>query len=179
MKQTKITQISKIYADVLMSLENKISLDTVHNDINTVKDVLDNSSDLRDFVINPLIPDFKKSETIDEIFKNNISDSVILFLKQLIEKKRFSELNEIVKAFEYKLNEKNNIKEITVTSAINLNDDFKRRIIVKLESRLHTKTVINWQTDVSILGGLIVKYDDNIIDLSLYTRIKELSKQIR
>ena len=129
MKLVKFTQISKIYAEVLMSLCYTLGEDIVKADIQIAKQIFESSDELREVIKSPTFSYKQKFEIIDEIFKNKINTQIVLFIKQLIEKNRFDEFDTIIMAFTEKLNQANNIQEITVTSAIELNNDFKKRII--------------------------------------------------
>ena len=50
------------------------------------------------------------------------------------------------------------------------------RINEKLHTRLQKNIIANWTTDENIIGGLIIKIDDDIIDNSLKNKLEKLSK---
>ena len=115
---------------------------------------------------------------IDEIFSDSIQENVKNFLKVIIEKKRFNELNGIIASFTKKLDEINSIKRVEVTSAIEMDENIKQRILEKLQLKLHQNVIAEWKIDTDIIGGLIVKIDDDVIDSSLRCKLENLSKHI-
>ena len=96
----------------------------------------------------------------------------------LIEKNRFDELNQIIAAFSSDVDEINNIKRVEVVSAVEVSDDRKQRLIEKLQNKLQKTVIANWVLDDSIIGGLVIRIDDNIIDNSLRNKLENLSKNI-
>ena len=100
------------------------------------------------------------------------------FLKILIEKKRFKELEGIVAAYQEELDKINNLQRVEVISAVELDDNSKQRIIEKLQKRLQKNVIAQWQTDEEIIGGLVVKINDDVIDSSLKNKLENLSKNI-
>ena len=107
-----------------------------------------------------------------------IQENVKNFLKVIIEKKRFNELNGIIASFTKKLDEINSIKRVEVTSAIEMDENIKQRILEKLQLKLHQNVIAEWKIDTDIIGGLIVKIDDDVIDSSLRCKLENLSKHI-
>lgn len=170
----KISTSAETYADSLIKADTNFEL--ILNDLNAIKEITSQSNDFNSVMENPSIPNETKFDIIDEIFKNKINDKLINFLKILIEKKRFNELNQIIQSYSNKTDNINNIKRVEVISAIDLTDEQKMRINEKLHTRLQKNIIANWTTDENIIGGLIIKIDDDIIDNSLKNKLEKLSK---
>lgn len=127
---------------------------------------------------NPAISDETKFSIIDEVFTKYVNEKIRDFLKILIEKKRFKELEGIVAAYQEELDKINNLQRVEVISAVELDDNSKQRIIEKLQKRLQKNVIAQWQTDEEIIGGLVVKINDDVIDSSLKNKLENLSKNI-
>ncbi|MBQ2611822.1 ATP synthase F1 subunit delta, partial [bacterium] len=121
----RISQSAKIYADALLNLN--IDDKKLIDDISNILDAITNSNDLDSVLNNPVIENNSKFEIINEIFRSKIDDKILEFIKILIEKKRISQLPEIKASLIEKLNSKNNIKLVQITSAIELNDYYKTK----------------------------------------------------
>lgn len=169
-----ISKSAITYANSLFEADN--NYDANLNDLNIVQEIVSQSQDLQNIIQNPAISINSKNEIINEVFKNQVSEKILNFLKILADKKRFNELNEIVQAYSDKVDEINNIKRVEVTSAVKLSDNQKQRVTEKLEQRLEKNVIINWALDKEIIGGLVVKIDDDIIDSSLKNKLEKLSK---
>lgn len=173
----RISQSAKNYADALINLD--IDRATLLADLNKVAEVLGTSDDLNKILVNPTINFDKKNEILNEIFNGKINEKTIEFLKLLVEKNRILQFKEILESYKQKLNDINNVKEVEITSAIELTDEFKSKIISKLETKLNKKIVPNWTISEDIISGLVIKFDDTSIDTSLKNKIENLSKVIK
>lgn len=170
-----LTTISKIYADALIELGD---FDETLKELDIITEIYSNSKDLVQILESPTVSVEKKFLIIDEVFSKDINEKMRNFLKVLAEKKRFNEFSNIKEAFSNEVDKIKNIKRIEVISAIELNEDKKQAVIRKLKEKLQKEIIANWNTDKSIIGGLIIKIDDNVIDTSLKNKLKNLSKNI-
>lgn len=180
MKNIQISLTAKNYADALVKLgqDNVISYDDILNNLEIISEICSKSKDLTDVIENPAISDETKFSIIDEVFTKSVNEKIRDFLKILIEKKRFKELEGIVAAYQEELDKINNLQRVEVISAIELDDNSKQKIIDKLQNRLQKNVIAQWQTDEEIIGGLVVKINDDVIDSSLKNKLENLSKNI-
>lgn len=165
---------SKIYADSLMKIN--LREDEVMSDLSLVSETTAKSKDLSSVIYNPSINNNIKFEIIDEIFKDKIQKEILSFIKILIEKNRFQELESIINAYQSLCDIKNNTKRAKVVSAIELNDKYKKDIINKLQEKYETKIIPEWEINENIIGGLIMQIDDTIIDNSLKRKLEKISR---
>lgn len=178
--QNKIQLIADRYADALINLvqSGNISYEKVSQDLDIISQTLVQSPDLREVLDNPIISTEDKKDVIDSIFGSEIDRLVINFLKIVVEKKRFFTFKEIQSEYKKRLDQINNISRIKVTSAVDLNDEMKNKIIDKLQTKLQKTVEVDWDKDEEIIAGLIIKMGDNIIDTSLKNKLEDLSKNI-
>lgn len=146
------------------------------SDLLTVNEVINCSKDFELTMLNPSISLQTKYEIIDEIFKKDLNEKVLNFIKILVEKNRFNEFEQIIQAYSNEQDELNNIKRVEVVSAVELSENQKQKTIEKLQTRLQKEVKVNWTLDTNIIGGLIIKIDDDIIDTSLKNKLDKLSK---
>ncbi len=171
-----MTTSSKNYAGALAEIaaDNIISYDGIKNDLNTVSAIIKNSPDLKNVLENITIATEVKNSIIDEVFRNQVNDKIVNFLKILTNKNKFNDFEDIKSDFETIYNDVNNIKLVDVTSAVALSEDQKQRVVEKLQAKLNKKIIANWLQDEDIIGGLIIKIDDNVINSSLKNRLEKL-----
>ena len=169
----QISTSAKNYADSLIQAgkDGIMSFDAILNDLNTVKEITGTSDELVKVMENPAISINSKNEILD-------SGKIINFLKILIDKKRFNELNQIIQAYSNEVDNINNIKRVEVISAIEITEDRRQRLIEKLQNKLQKNVIVNWVLDNEIIGGLVIKIDDDVIDNSLKNKLENLSKNI-
>ena len=149
------------------------------NDLISVNEVLTSSEELKNIINNPAIDLNAKYEILDEIFQNKIDEKVIEFIKILTEKNRINEFDQILASYNAKVDEFNNIKNVEITSAIELNDEIKNKILAKLTEKLNKTINPRWIVNNEIISGLVFKIEDNIVDTSLLTKIESIGKNIR
>lgn len=169
-----LTNISNNYAQALFETGSGFGAD-----LKTVLDVIKTSADFVNVISNPAVDLKVKHSIIDEVFEGKIVPEVVKFLKILVEKERFGEFESIYECYILKVDEANDIQEVEIVSAIPLNETQKNEIENKLSTKLNKKIVSEWVTDESIIGGLVFKIGDDVIDTSLKKSLDDISKNIR
>lgn len=180
---TSIEQISlsaKNYSKALVEMvrDNVISFEDLSKDLTTVSEILETSQDLRLTLENPTVSEEVKSQIIEEVFKNEVHPQVVSFLKVLIDKNRFSEFSQIKADYEIKLDDVNKIQAVEITSAVELSEEYREKILQKLSEKLQKNIRPNWKVDENIIAGLIYRINDNVIDTSIKSKLDKLNKNL-
>lgn len=180
---TSIEQISlsaKNYSKALVEMvrDNVISFEDLSKDLTTVSEILETSQDLRLTLENPTVSEEVKSQIVEEVFKNEVHPQVVSFLKVLIDKNRFSEFSQIKADYEIKLDDVNKIQAVEITSAVELSEEYRERILQKLSEKLQKNIRPNWKVDENIIAGLIYRINDNVIDTSIKSKLDKLNKNL-
>ena len=176
---TKSSVISKNYAKALFEVAAETGEYTsYYNQLTEVLDVLAKSSDLQIVMANSAISTAKKIEIISKIFENKIDNKLLNFLKILIQKNRFSELEAIKDIFEDEMSKLSNKTKVEITSPIDLSFENKTSILFKLEHKLNSEVIPIWNIDESLIAGLVFKIGDCVIDTSVKTKLETLSSEI-
>lgn len=180
---TSIEQISlsaKNYSKALVEMvrDNVISFEDLSKDLAAVSEILETSQDLRLTLENPTVSEEVKSQIVEEVFKNEVHPQVVSFLKVLIDKNRFSEFSQIKADYEIKLDDVNKIQAVEITSAVELSEEYRERILQKLGEKLQKNIRPNWKVDENIIAGLIYRINDNVIDTSIKSKLDKLNKNL-
>lgn len=178
--KAKISSIAKSYAEALYEIwqAEGVPYGYIYNTIEIIKETLEQSPDLKAVLTSPTVPLQKKFEIADEVYKILKEPRAVNFVKILIEKNRLNELDGIMAAYKNMVDKKNNFEHVEVTSAIELNDAQRIKVLDKLEKKLKKKLFIDWETNPEIIGGLVVSIEENVLDLSLKKKIEDLSKTL-
>lgn len=181
--ENSIKQISlaaKNYAEALIQIgkDGLMSFDTLASELGDINDTINASKDLKVLLDDPSINEDIKIDILNSIFADKIDSHLINFLKILVLKNRIAEFPQIYTDFVDKLNEIHNIQPVTVLSAIELSDEYKKRIVEKLNSNLGKTVQPFWNIDKNLIAGLTIKINDDVIDMSLKNRIDKLSKNL-
>lgn len=170
----QITQISKIYAKALF--DSVSDYDKILSELNLVSNVLTSNSDLHEIFCSPAISVEQKIALIDDIFKDNVCAEILNFLKIIAEKDHIKDFSAILDAFKLMTDDSKGIKTVIIVSAIDINDEYKKKISDCIASKINKVINPEWLTDPSIIGGLIIKIDDEVMDLSLRTKLSKITK---
>ena len=114
-----------------------------------------------------------------KIFENHISVDSLGFLLTVIEKKRQAELISILDYVIDCIKELLLIGKATVTTALPLDDSKKDKIVDELLKSSHYKSLeAEYVVDESIIGGIVIRIGDRVVDSSVKTRIDKMRKML-
>ena len=179
MTRTQISSISKNYANALLtSAKESNSTELIKQQFEQIIETINISYDLKVVMDNSSVTYTKKKEILDELFSGKIDIKILNLLKILVEKNRFSEIQNIYSAYVEMTEKLSNTKNVEIISSVNLDDKVKDKILNKLQEKLNSNIVPNWQTDENIIAGLIFKIDDYVIDTSVASKLTNLGKNI-
>ena len=176
----KLSLAAKRYSKALIELSMNGSIDnkTILNQLVFVQEVLNSSEELRKAMNMPQISTDIKKDILNKVYEPHIDKIVLNFLNVLLEQNRFKEFDEILASYKEELAKFENISSVEVISAVELTEDQKNRLRNKLQENLHCNIEAIWNIDQNIMAGLIIKYDGNVIDMSLRNKLKDLNKNI-
>ncbi len=111
--------------------------------------------------------------------KDKIPALIKSFIALLIRNQDMKKVDKIIKAFEVYANTMEKQAEVTLCSAQKLPASLKEMVVSQLKKTLDRDITVHEEIDPSLLGGLILKYDDVIVDGSIKKRIELLAKALR
>ena len=172
-------EIAKKYSEALFSLaEEKDEFIKFKNDLNSIKEAFTEHKEFKNVLFHPRIKIEEKKRIFKRIFKEKISQEIYNFIQLLIDKRRIFYIKAIINQFNDLVNDRKKILEIEVVSAIELEENMKNRLKDKLEKGMNYEVVLNNTVNPEILGGLVLKIGDKIIDGSIQYKLNTLSEKI-
>lgn len=97
------------------------------------------------------------------------------FIRVLAEGHRLAMAAEIAEMYEALRAEAEKSAQITVSSAFALNDQQQQKIAAALKVRLGRDIKLSCKVDQTLLGGIVIRMGDKVIDGSARTRLSELA----
>ena len=170
---------SRPYAEAIFEIaEQDNSVDS------WIKDLALISTSFQDNLIQALIdtPDIsqkEKAEKFVSIFEGEVSAKTINFLKTLGQANRLKILDNIILNFLELVAKKRNQKNVVVSSAFELESDQLEKIKLAMQKRLGADIIITSAVDKTLIGGMKISYEDQVIDLSLKNKLESLKTQLR
>ena len=170
---------SRPYAEAIFEIaEQDNSVDS------WIKDLALISASFKENLIQALIdtPDIsqrEKAEKFVSIFEGEVSAKTINFLKTLGQANRLKILDNIILNFLELVAKKRNQKNVVVSSAFELESDQLEKIKLAMQKRLGADIIITSAVDKTLIGGMKISYEDQVIDLSLKNKLESLKTQLR
>ena len=170
------------YARALAAVIESQNLDfgDTQRQLNEFAETLAASSDLREVLANPSIPEPQKLRLLDAIAaRSGMSRPVRNMLALLAHHQRIHELGDIVASFAMLAEEKSGIAEAEITTARPL-DAESRRLLERQVARLagDQRVQATYREDASLLGGAVVRLGSTIYDGSVRAQLEQLRQRM-
>ncbi len=172
--------IAKTYGEALFELAvEEGKTDIFLRELTDIRRILDENKDFNRLMNHPKILKDVKCEILTEVFKGRISEELTGFLLLIINKDRYREIDDILDYFTMEIKRFNGIGTAYVTSAAAVNEIQKAQI----EERLLTITSfeemeMHFAVDPSLIGGMVIRIGDRVVDSSVRTKLDRLQKQL-
>ena len=143
-----------------------------------VREAFSDSPEYLPFLSSPAIPMGERLSAIRAAFAESVPEDVLSYLLLLCEKGRIVHFGESVTEYGKLLFALEHTSDALVTSATELSDDEKQRLVQALEKRSGGKVNVTYEVDASLLGGLVVAIDGKILDGSVRDRLERVKEVI-
>lgn len=130
-------------------------------------------------ITNPALSSEQKGDVVLKIGEGHLVDKVQNFIKLLARNNRLEALPAIRQRFDVLKANYDKTVDVEVTSAAALSDDQLQRLTDKLTTKLGRKVNIETQVDSSMIGGLVIRAGDMVIDGSIRGKLNKLSETLR
>ena len=175
------TTLAKRYAQALVEIgEEQNALDGYGRDLTALTELVAESKDFREVLINPVFPKEDKKKIANSILEKLGTDRMVInFINLLIDRKRIDQLEGIEKAYHQRVDEIRGITRGEVASASPLDDAELDRIRQALSDISGKDVRLSARVDPSLIGGLVAKVGDKVFDGSIRSQLNELKESLR
>jgi F-type H+-transporting ATPase subunit delta len=168
------------YAEALYEIALKENLvDQLEAELKAVVDVFNKSEQLKKVLFHPRITAAEKKEVLASLFKDQISEIALDFLGLVVDRQREIYIADITAYFTGLANKARNISDVQVTSAVELTKEEKKKLAAAMAKSTGKKVRLSFDVDQGLLGGVVVRAGDKVIDGSVRTRLQTLREQLR
>ncbi len=174
----KVKILAKRYAEAFFEYSRQdLGVGKIIDEFKSLKIVLSENPQLKEFFSNPGISFVDKCEVLDKVFKEDFSGQMRQFLKLLLENDRIRYLTDICDYIRVTYSHGEALEGVLKTS-YPLDLEVVREIKTKLENKLHRKINLYQELDGDLLGGVQIRIGNTVIDGSVRRRLDELRKQL-
>ncbi len=172
-------KVASRYAKALFeSTRNSGETAQVSQELNMVQGLMISAPELPSFLENPAISANEKQTFLDQQFGKAVGPWVLRLLKLLVENKRVAIFGQLVEQFNDFMLKQDNAAIAEVVTATELEEELRQRIGKTLETTFGFSRVdLQHRVDPGLLGGVIIKLQDRVIDGSYIGRLEEMRKQ--
>lgn len=174
------TAVSERYAQALFELATeKNTIESIKEELISVSGAIKEYPEFENLLFHPVINPFDKKAMLEGIFKGKVSDVSLNFLKFLVDKKREALIQEISDLYTLMVNNLQRKVVAEVYTAVEIGSAELDLLRQKLESYLDKKVDLENHVDQNVLGGVLVKIGDRVIDGTLKTRFENMARSLR
>jgi len=171
--------VARRYVGALFEMSAQTGVvDKVESDLGLITYSLENIPRLAEVLEHPLIPPERKKAIVTDIFGNKIEQVTLNFLYLIIDKRRESILPDVEPEFVRLANDLRGIEPIMVTAAVSLTPEERTALKVKLEKLTSKKVELHITEDPSLIGGLVLRIGDTVIDGSVQGYLESLKNKL-
>ncbi len=157
--------------------ENKV--DDLLDEIGQLQKVLQENVDFGRLMTHPKINKDEKIQVVTDVFKGRISDELLGFLTIIISKDRYQEIDGILEYFPTEVKKYKGIGVATVTTAVPLREEQCKKVEQRLLDTTDYKSMeIHYKQDAALIGGMVIRIGDRVVDSSISTKLNELQKDL-
>ncbi len=170
------SKVSKRYARALFSIGREDgNYDRYGKELSEFAEFFAKNRDFREVISNPVFTLEERKNILKVVLeRSDFSDIVKNFLNLLLEKDRISEIEAIKEHYSLLTDEVSNIARAEIITAMDLKQEVKDRLISALEKMTSKKIKASIKKDPDIIGGVVVKIGDLVLDGSVKAQIRGL-----
>jgi F-type H+-transporting ATPase subunit delta len=171
-------ELAQVYARSLFAVAREQGkLDELREQVAQFADALNGNRDLAVFFFSPYFSIKEKQEALGRALDG--ADQVLLnFLSLLIENHRMPVIFRIRQEYERLWDEENRTLAVEITSAIELDQATTESLGKTIGERAGRKVTLAARVDPDILGGIVVRVGNSILDASIRNRLEQLRRHV-
>jgi len=171
-------ELARVYARSLFEVaQERGKLDELREQLVQFADALNDNRDLAVFFFSPYFSTAEKRESLGGLL-DGADESLVNFLGVLIENHRMPVIFRIRQEFQRLWDEENKMLPVEITSAIELDQATTESLGKTIGERAGRKVTLAARVDPDILGGIVVRVGNSILDASIRNRLEQLRRHV-
>ncbi len=171
-------EIARVYANALFeAAKERGKLDAIHEQLGQFADAMNENRDMQVFFFSPYFSSQEKREGISKAVSEG-EEELVNFLELLAEKHRMPAIFRIRSAFDELWAEENKRLEVTVTSAVPLDEAVVQRVGDEIARQTDRQIDLRSEVDENVLGGIVLRVGNMVLDASLRNKLERLRKEV-
>jgi F-type H+-transporting ATPase subunit delta len=171
-------EIAAVYARSLFEVaKEQGKLDAVREQLGEFADAMEADHELQVFFFSPYFSTQEKQDGLDRAV-SGADETIINFIKLLIENHRMPVIFRVRRGYDELWEQENKLLPVQVTSAVELDKATVKQIGDRIAEQTGQKVDLSASVEPDILGGIIVRVGNQVLDASVRNRLEQLRKQV-
>jgi F-type H+-transporting ATPase subunit delta len=171
-------EIAQVYARSLFEVaREREQLDVIRDQLGVFADAVAENRDLQVFFFSPYFSTDEKKQGLHRLIEG-AEETFLNFLEALLERHRMPAIFRIKARYEELWETENRVLPVEVTSAVELDEDVVKSIGDRIGEQTGRKVELSSHVDPDILGGIVLRVGNFILDASISNRLNQLRKQV-
>jgi ATP synthase F1 delta subunit len=171
-------EIATVYARSLFEVaKERDGLDAVREQVGQFADALQENRDLQVFFFSPYFSTEEKKDALGRAV-DGADEAVENFLELLVEKHRMPAIFRIRRELDTLWEEENKLLPVTITSAVELDASTVEGVGRAIGEQTGRKVELTTNVDPDVLGGIVLRVGNSILDASIRNRLEQLRRQV-
>ena len=167
------------YARALLQLANeRKQAEAVRDELNALTEVFKASPQLTGVLADPAVSEAKRATLLQQAFAGRVSPTLLNFLGVLNAKGRLGLLPDMIEAYDDLLEGQLGNVEVDVTVAQRLDAGQLEQVRQRVSQALGRTAVVHQYVDESIIGGLVLRVQDKLIDASVRFQLEQMKRRL-
>ncbi len=174
--QTVARRYASALADVVVERKEERE---VQQEIDQWASMIEANPQLKQVFANPTIAYDEKRKVLEELIsRTRVRPTTASFLRVLLRNQRLSQLRDVAERFALVLDERGGMVSADVTTAKPIPEDLKNQVRETLMAATGRSVRVTFNTDETIIGGLVARIGSTIFDGSVQNRLERLSDEL-
>ncbi len=178
----ELTTIAKPYANAIFEIAEQAKSHSDWRGVLEAGTQLANDASMQAFIASPGTTSENKAQAVAALFKSilgrALSKQENSFVALLLDNGRIDALPSMLELFDAMSNLSSDAKAFHVVSAYKLSAAEEKQIVSDLSDKYNTTVSIDTEIDENLVGGVVIKEGDKVIDLSIKARVDELGSRL-
>jgi F-type H+-transporting ATPase subunit delta len=172
------SKISVRYSRALFqsALERKI-IDNVNQDMILISEIC-KDPETKEFLLSPIIIPSKKSSIFHKMLEGSVEKITLSMIDLMVKNGRESYLPALARVFIHETLKYKGITKSVLTTAVKVDDKVRKQMTDLISEVYSTKVELEEKIDPEIIGGFMLRIDDNYIDASVRNKLRKIKKEL-
>jgi F-type H+-transporting ATPase subunit delta len=173
-----VEELARIYSEALFdAAREQGKIDLVRDELGAFVEALERHKELNLFFFSPYFSSREKKDGIGRVL-SGADDIFVNFLKVLVDHHRMPVIYRIQRQYDALWREENRLLPVEVTSAVELDEQVANEIAERVAQQTGRRVELTRRVDESLLGGLVVRVSNMILDASIRNQLERLRRQV-